>query len=56
MRDQLVPRKMISLPILESILNVATVVKSSETPMGASGGVKDSFETILIGGGGYTRG
>jgi len=46
---------MISLPILESILNVATVVKSSETLVGASGGMGDSFETILIAGGGYTR-
>lgn len=46
-----VPRKMISLPMLESMLNVATVVKSADTFDGVSGRVGESFETTLIGGG-----
>jgi len=53
-RGELIPLKMISLLILEIILNVATVVKSSDTPIGASGGGADNFETNLKGGGGYT--
>lgn len=45
------PRKMISLPMLESMLNEATVVKSPETFTGVSGWTGDSLPTTLMGGG-----